>query len=90
MHAPKTPAATAPVPPSVPSSARFATNDPRPAQPLQLGQAVVVELAPGMALRNCETGAPFAPGTPTSQRVTVTLLKRLADGDLVLLQQQPA
>ena len=34
-------------------------------------------------LRNTETGGWFEADTPMPQTVTVTLLRRLADGDLV-------
>jgi hypothetical protein len=50
-----------------------------------LGQTCVVRVADGLLLKNTETGAHFAPGEPTSQTVTTTTLRRLADGDLVLV-----
>jgi hypothetical protein len=49
-----------------------------------MGSLVYVQVAPGATLINNETGGTFAPDTPTPQTVTVTLLRRLADGDLVL------
>lgn len=49
-----------------------------------LGASCTVRVADGMTLTNTETGAHFAPGEATSQTVTTTLLRRLADGDLVL------
>ena len=50
-----------------------------------LGSTCTVQVADGLALMNNETGAHFAPGEPTSQTVTTTTLRRLADGDLVLV-----
>lgn len=52
-------------------------------QALRLGNTVMVKLAPGAMLRNTETGGWFEADTPMPQTVTVTLLRRLADGDLV-------
>ena len=52
---------------------------------LRLGQSVQVKAPPGSLLRNSESGGLFAPEVATPQTVTVTLLRRLADGDLVLL-----
>lgn len=51
---------------------------------LRLGDTVLVQLPGSAPLRNTETGALFEPGMPTPQTVTVTLLRRLADQDLVL------
>lgn len=51
---------------------------------LTLGQTVMVQLAPGAMLRNTETGGFFEPDQAMPQTVTVTLLRRLQDGDLVL------
>lgn len=51
---------------------------------LRLGNTVMVVLAPGAMLRNTETGGWFEADTPMPQTVTVTLLRRLQDGDLVL------
>lgn len=65
------------------------TADAAPAAPMQatqalrLGNTVMVKLAPGAMLRNTETGGWFEADTPMPQTVTVTLLRRLADGDLV-------
>lgn len=50
-----------------------------------LGTTCTVRVGDGLVLVNNETGAHFAGGEPTSQTVTTTLLRRLADGDLVLL-----
>ena len=50
-----------------------------------LGQTCVVRVGDGLLLTNTETGAHFAPGEATSQTVTTTTLRRLADGDLVLV-----
>lgn len=52
---------------------------------LRLGQQVQVQVASGLLLRNNETGGHFAPDTSTPQTVTTTLLRRLQDGDLVLI-----
>ena len=60
--------------------ARVLVESPAP----RLGDQVSVLVAEGIVLRNSETGVPFAPGVPTLQTVTTTLLRRLADGDLVL------
>lgn len=57
---------------------------PSPSRSVILGQLVMVKLAPGSTLINGESGGFFAPDTPTPQTVTVTLLRRLQDGDLVL------
>lgn len=57
---------------------------PSPSRSLILGQHVMVKLAPGSTLINGESGGFFAPDTPTPQTVTVTLLRRLQDGDLLL------
>jgi hypothetical protein len=54
-----------------------------PAPPPALGSTCAVQVAPGLTLMNNETGAYFLPGEPTAQTVTLTLLRRLADGDLV-------
>lgn len=51
---------------------------------LRLGNTVMVKLAPGAMLRNTETGGWFDADNPMPQTVTVTLLRRLSDGDLVL------
>ncbi|MFT4191677.1 MAG: hypothetical protein QM617_09175 [Comamonas sp.] len=50
----------------------------------RLGEQITVKVAEGAVLINNETGQPFAAGQATPQTVTVTLLRRLADGDLVL------
>ena len=50
-----------------------------------LGSSCTVQVAEGLVLMNNETGAYFAGGEPTSQTVTTTLLRRLQDGDLVLV-----
>ena len=42
-----------------------------------------VRVAEGHSLINNETGLDFEPGVDTLQTVTVTTLRRLADGDLV-------
>lgn len=48
-----------------------------------LGATCTVRVGEGLVLMNNETGAHFAAGEATSQLVTTTLLRRLADGDLV-------
>lgn len=50
----------------------------------RLGELVHVTVAGGASLINNETGALFADGVRTPQTVTLTTLRRLADGDLVL------
>jgi hypothetical protein len=61
-----------------------APNANAPAAPV-LGSTCTVKVGDGLLLMNTETGAHFAPGEPTSQTVTTTTLRRLADGDLVLV-----
>lgn len=51
--------------------------------PPRLGATIVVQAAPGRDLTNNETGLPFVPGEDTPVTVTVTTLRRLADGDLM-------
>lgn len=51
--------------------------------PPRLGELIHVQVAAGLALVNNETGFDFEPGVSTLQTVTVTTLRRLADGDLV-------
>jgi hypothetical protein len=55
-----------------------------PAGPPALGTSVNVKVAPGVVLLNNETGAHFVPGVATPVTVTVTVLRRLADGDFSL------
>ena len=52
--------------------------------PLSMGQQVRVMVAPGVELLNNEIGVTFAADVATLQTVSVTLLRRLADGDLTL------
>lgn len=52
--------------------------------PPALGTLVLVRVAQGCVLVNNETGAYFAPDVATPVTVTTTLLRRLADGDLVV------
>lgn len=53
---------------------------------LRLGDSVSVQAPAGSAyLRNSESGGCFVPEVPTPQTVNTTLLRRLQDGDLVLL-----
>lgn len=49
---------------------------------LRLGDSISVKVAEGVALINRESGGRFEPGVATPQTVTVTTLRRLADGDL--------
>ena len=49
----------------------------------RLGDLIQVRVAEGMALVNNETGLDFEQDQDTYQTVTVTTLRRLADGDLV-------
>lgn len=49
----------------------------------RLGELIHVRVADGLDLVNNETGLDFEPGVDTLQTVTVTTLRRLADGDLV-------
>lgn len=51
----------------------------------RLGTVVDVKVADDMQLINGETGTYFAAGVPTPQTVTITTLRRLDDGDLVLV-----
>lgn len=60
------------------------SGDPAQAQrPPRLGELIHVQVAEGLSLVNNETGQDFAPGVATQQTVTVTTLRRLADGDLM-------
>jgi len=61
------------------------TTGPTAPQSPRMGETVMVQIAPGSMLRNNETGGFFAQNTPTPQTVTVTLLRRLMDGDLILV-----
>ncbi len=54
-----------------------------PRVPPVLGAQITVRVAEGQQLINSETGTYFGDGVDTPQTVTVTTLKRLADGDLV-------
>ena len=55
------------------------------AKPPVLGDLVKVQPAPGAKLINNETGQFFSDAEPAWVYVTVTLLRRLADKDLVLV-----
>lgn len=72
-------AKTVPIAAPEPTAAPAAPPYPR------LGESVTVVVGEGLRLRNNETGGFFEPLTPTPQTVTVTLLRRLTDGDLVLV-----
>lgn len=52
-------------------------------EPPRLGSQIRVKVAKGLQLINMETGLEFVPDVATEQTVTITTLKRLADGDLV-------
>lgn len=51
--------------------------------PPRLGELIHVQVPVGLSLINNETGQDFEPGVATPQTVTVTTLRRLADGDLL-------
>ena len=54
--------------------------------PPALGTMVQVQVAADVVLRNSQSGGGhFEPEVPTWQRVTLTLLRRLKDGDLTLV-----
>ena len=55
-----------------------------PVAPPALGTLVHVKVAEGCMLVNNETGAYFAPDKSTPVTVTITLLRRLLDGDVTL------
>lgn len=55
-----------------------------PATP-RLGSTAFVQVAPGRELVNCDTGLPFVPGQATEVMVTITTLRRLADGDFMVV-----
>lgn len=84
-------AAPTSAPSAAPSAAPTATPTPTTApSPIarptpRLGESVQVLAKPGVRLINNETGGFFATDVPTPQTVSVTLLRRLADGDLELL-----
>lgn len=68
-----------------PADAQIADESPRiQRERPRLGAVVDVKVADGMQLINGETGTYFADGVPTPQTVTITTLRRLDDGDLVL------
>lgn len=50
-----------------------------------LGSTANVKVAPGMKLVNNDTGTFFEDGVATPITVTITTLRRLADGDLTLV-----
>jgi hypothetical protein len=70
-----------PVPSPMPTAAPAPATRPQP----RLGEMVQVRAKPGVRLINNETGGFFATDVPTPQTVSVTLLRRLADGDMELL-----
>ena len=70
--------------PPLPDTRTPAADAPSAGRSLSLGQHVMVKVAAGAMLRNNESGGFFEADTPTPQTVTVLLLRRLQDGDLVL------
>lgn len=50
-----------------------------------LGTSCTVRVAAGVVLMNNETGARFEPEVDTPVTVTITLLRRLQDGDVTLV-----
>lgn len=73
-----TPAVDTPATPAVPATALAI-----PA----LGAACTVRVAKGIDLLNNETGTLFEPEVDTPVTCTITLLRRLQDGDLTLVAQ---
>jgi hypothetical protein len=72
--------------PTKPADAQLAEDTPpTPRERPRLGTLIDVKVAEGMQLINGETGTYFAAGVPTPQTVTITTLRRLDDGDLVLV-----
>jgi hypothetical protein len=67
---------------TTPAGTTATATEPR-AMP-RIGETVQVQARTGVKLLNNETGGYIADDKPTPQTVTVTLLRRLADGDLVL------
>lgn len=85
--------ATAAVAASDPPAAADIVNGWEPAAPHvmpRMGETVMVMAQPDSLLRNNETGGYIAAGSLTPQTVTVTLLRRLQDGDLVLMVPKQA
>ena len=72
-------------PPAPPANAFTVPALPMHRQAPTLGETVMVRIVPGSLLVNNETGGFFIAGEDTPQTVTPTLLRRVADGDLVLL-----
>jgi hypothetical protein len=72
-------------PAPVAAVAAVATAKPAERIALRLGTTVTVKVAEGVQLVNNETGHDFEPGQPAQVTVTVTMLRRLQDGDLVLV-----
>lgn len=69
---------------TTPAAAPAATiQEPRASEKPQpkLGEIINVQVDEGVVLRNGETGGNFEPGVPTPQTVTLTVLRRLQDGD---------
>lgn len=62
-----------------------ASPAPASAKALVMGELVKVQPASGAKLINNDTGQFFSDTEPAWVYVTVTLLRRLADGDLVLV-----
>ena len=62
-----------------------APASPPPVQAPALGTACTVRVAAGIDLINNDTGTLFVPEQDTPVTCTVTLLRRLRDGDLTLV-----
>ena len=69
--------------PKTPLAASTLSAAPEDRRAPTLGTQIDVRVASGQLLLNNETGQRFVDGESTPQTVTVTTLKRLADGDLV-------
>ena len=80
---PKDDIKTSPTATPAAAAAPAASTAAAPAEPPRLGTQINVKPAAGLQLMNNETGLEFAPDSPTEQTVTITTLKRLADGDLI-------
>jgi hypothetical protein len=80
----KTTAAEATAEPTAVTAAETAAPVRARIVPPRMGETVMVLVKPDQQLINQETGGYFAAGEPTPQTVTVTVLRRLLDGDLVL------
>ncbi len=73
-----------------PAAQNDAPADTTPAKPAAtpmpaLGARCTVKVAAGVVLMNNETGTHFAPEVETPVTCTVTLLRRIQDGDVTLV-----